>query len=170
MTPSVTSVESSEQFWSKIRQIWCICEPWTNDENLSFDFLFLYKPSTSFTSMKLVNARNSSSPIVSQSKWQQNNDQQQTLQYGQWWVQYVPLLNTIIYKCKDSWGFSFPIKFYVRFWNLAMGSLSAPSPTQKNTCYKSCLISKNDFLLTNLRGVYFTFLCTFSSTKTDQEL
>ena len=28
MTPSVTSVESSEQFWCKIRQIWCICEPW----------------------------------------------------------------------------------------------------------------------------------------------
>ena len=28
VTPSVTSVESSEQFWHKIRQIWCICEPW----------------------------------------------------------------------------------------------------------------------------------------------
>ena len=27
MTPSVTSVESSEQFWRKIRQIWRICEP-----------------------------------------------------------------------------------------------------------------------------------------------
>ena len=25
--PSVTSVESSEQFWRKIRQIWRICEP-----------------------------------------------------------------------------------------------------------------------------------------------
>ena len=29
VTPSVTSVESSEQFWRKIRQIWHICEPWT---------------------------------------------------------------------------------------------------------------------------------------------
>ena len=28
VTPSVTSVESSEQFWRKIRQIWRICEPW----------------------------------------------------------------------------------------------------------------------------------------------
>ena len=28
MTPSVTSVESSEQFWRKIRQIGGICEPW----------------------------------------------------------------------------------------------------------------------------------------------
>ena len=28
-TSSVTSVESSEQFWRKIRQIWRICEPWT---------------------------------------------------------------------------------------------------------------------------------------------
>ena len=86
VTPSVTSVESSEQFWSKIRQIWSICEPWTNDENLSFDFLSLYKPSTSFSSMKLVNVKDSSSPIVSQlyeqSKWQQNNDQEQTSQYG----------------------------------------------------------------------------------------
>ena len=27
VTPSITSVESSEQFWRKIRQIWCICEP-----------------------------------------------------------------------------------------------------------------------------------------------
>ena len=27
VTPSVTSVESSEQFWRKIRQIWRICEP-----------------------------------------------------------------------------------------------------------------------------------------------
>ena len=27
VTPSVTSVESSEQFWHKIRQIWRICEP-----------------------------------------------------------------------------------------------------------------------------------------------
>ena len=27
VTPSVTSVESSEQFWCKIHQIWCICEP-----------------------------------------------------------------------------------------------------------------------------------------------
>ena len=27
MTPSVTSVESFEQFWRKIRQIWRICEP-----------------------------------------------------------------------------------------------------------------------------------------------
>ena len=27
VTPSVTSVESSEQFWRKIRQIWHICEP-----------------------------------------------------------------------------------------------------------------------------------------------
>ena len=99
--------------------------------------------------MKLVNVKDSSSPIVSQlyeqSKWQQNNDQEQTSQYGQRWVQYVPLLNTIIYKCKDAWGFSFPIKFYVRFRNLAMGSLTHPPPPQKNTTYKSCLISKNDF-------------------------
>ena len=29
MTPSVTSVESSEQFWRKIHQIWRICEPWS---------------------------------------------------------------------------------------------------------------------------------------------
>ena len=132
MTPSVTSVESSEQFWSKKRQIWRICEPCTNDENLSFDFLCLYKPSTTLSSIKLVNVKDSSSPIVSQlyeqSKWQQNNDQEQTSQYGQRWVQYVPLLNTIIYKCKDAWGFSFPIKFYVRFRNLAMGS---PSPTPR---------------------------------------
>ena len=28
VTPSVTSVESSEQFWHTIRQIWRICEPW----------------------------------------------------------------------------------------------------------------------------------------------
>ena len=28
VTPSVTSVELSEQFWRKICQIWCICEPW----------------------------------------------------------------------------------------------------------------------------------------------
>ena len=28
VTPSVTSVESSEQFWRKICQIWRICEPW----------------------------------------------------------------------------------------------------------------------------------------------
>ena len=29
VTPSVNSVESSEQlFWRKIRQIWRICEPW----------------------------------------------------------------------------------------------------------------------------------------------
>ena len=28
VTPSVTSVESSEQFWRKIRQIWRICEPY----------------------------------------------------------------------------------------------------------------------------------------------
>ena len=27
VTPSVTSAESSEQFWRKIRQIWRICEP-----------------------------------------------------------------------------------------------------------------------------------------------
>ena len=27
VTPCVTSVESSEQFWCKIRQIWRICEP-----------------------------------------------------------------------------------------------------------------------------------------------
>ena len=27
VTPSITSVESSEQFWRKIRQIWRICEP-----------------------------------------------------------------------------------------------------------------------------------------------
>ena len=27
VTPSVTSVESSEKFWRKIRQIWRICEP-----------------------------------------------------------------------------------------------------------------------------------------------
>ena len=27
VTPSVTTVESSEQFWRKIRQIWRICEP-----------------------------------------------------------------------------------------------------------------------------------------------
>ena len=27
VTPSVTSVESSEEFWRKIRQIWCVCEP-----------------------------------------------------------------------------------------------------------------------------------------------
>ena len=33
MTPSVTSVESSEQFWRKIRQIWCICEPRINSRN-----------------------------------------------------------------------------------------------------------------------------------------
>ena len=26
VTPSITSVESSEQFWRKIRQIWRICE------------------------------------------------------------------------------------------------------------------------------------------------
>ena len=176
MTPSVTSVESSEQFWSKIRQIWRICEPCTNDENLSFDFLCLYKPSTTLSSIKLVNVKDSSSPIVSQlyekSKWQQNNDQEQTSQYGQRWVQYAPLLNTIIYKCKDAWGFSFPIKFYVRFRNLAMGSLThpPPPPPKKNTTYKSRLISKNDFLLTNLKCVYFTFLWTFSSTKPDQGL
>ena len=30
VTPSITSVESSEQFWRKIRQIWRICEPWTS--------------------------------------------------------------------------------------------------------------------------------------------
>ena len=30
VTPSITSVESSEQFWRKIRQIWRICEPWLN--------------------------------------------------------------------------------------------------------------------------------------------
>ena len=29
MTPSATFVESSEQFWHKICQIWHICEPWT---------------------------------------------------------------------------------------------------------------------------------------------
>ena len=29
VTPSVTSVESSEQFWRKICQIWHICELWT---------------------------------------------------------------------------------------------------------------------------------------------
>ena len=28
VTPSVISVELSEQFWRKIRQIWRICEPW----------------------------------------------------------------------------------------------------------------------------------------------
>ena len=28
VTSSVTSVESSEQFWCKICQIWRICEPW----------------------------------------------------------------------------------------------------------------------------------------------
>ena len=33
MTPSVTSVESSEQFWRKIRQIWRICEPRINSRN-----------------------------------------------------------------------------------------------------------------------------------------
>ena len=27
VTPSVASVESSEQFWRKLRQIWRICEP-----------------------------------------------------------------------------------------------------------------------------------------------
>ena len=27
VTPSITSVESSEQFWRKIRQIWHISEP-----------------------------------------------------------------------------------------------------------------------------------------------
>ena len=27
VTRSITSVESSEQFWRKIRQIWRICEP-----------------------------------------------------------------------------------------------------------------------------------------------
>ena len=27
VTPSVTSAESSEQFWRKIHQIWRICEP-----------------------------------------------------------------------------------------------------------------------------------------------
>ena len=27
VTPSVTSMESSEQFWRKIHQIWRICEP-----------------------------------------------------------------------------------------------------------------------------------------------
>ena len=31
VTPSVTSVESSEQFWRKIRQIWRICEPWIQE-------------------------------------------------------------------------------------------------------------------------------------------
>ena len=38
VTPSVTSAESSEQFWRKIRQIWRICEPWLF---LSFVFLLL---------------------------------------------------------------------------------------------------------------------------------
>ena len=74
MTPSVTSVESSEQFWSKIRQIWRICEPCTNDENLSFDFLCLYKPSTTLSSIKLVNVKDSSSPIVSQLSDNQNDN------------------------------------------------------------------------------------------------
>ena len=27
VTPSVTSMESSEQFWRKLRQLWRICEP-----------------------------------------------------------------------------------------------------------------------------------------------
>ena len=39
VTPSVTSVESSEQFWRKIRQIWRICEPWgrqITQQSLSF--------------------------------------------------------------------------------------------------------------------------------------
>ena len=27
VTPSITPVESPEQFWRKIRQIWCICDP-----------------------------------------------------------------------------------------------------------------------------------------------
>ena len=30
VTPSITSVESSEQFWHEIRQIWRICEPEIN--------------------------------------------------------------------------------------------------------------------------------------------
>ena len=30
VTPSVNSVESSEQFWHKICPIWHICEPWWN--------------------------------------------------------------------------------------------------------------------------------------------
>ena len=29
MTPSITYVESSEQFWCKIHQIWRICKPWS---------------------------------------------------------------------------------------------------------------------------------------------
>ena len=29
MTPSITYVESSEQFWCKIHQIWHICKPWS---------------------------------------------------------------------------------------------------------------------------------------------
>ena len=33
VTPSVTSVESSEQFWRKIRQIWCICESMSSSED-----------------------------------------------------------------------------------------------------------------------------------------
>ena len=28
VSPSVTLVKSSEQFWHKTRQIWRICEPW----------------------------------------------------------------------------------------------------------------------------------------------
>ena len=33
VTPSVTLVESPEQFWCKIRQIWGICEPCFGSEN-----------------------------------------------------------------------------------------------------------------------------------------
>ena len=34
VTPSVTSMESSEQFLRKIRQIWRICEPWVHDSSV----------------------------------------------------------------------------------------------------------------------------------------
>ena len=35
VTPSLTSVESSEQFWRKIRQTWRICEPCPRHETLA---------------------------------------------------------------------------------------------------------------------------------------
>ena len=39
VTPSITSVESSEQFWRKILQIWRICEPCNNNNGLQVNVL-----------------------------------------------------------------------------------------------------------------------------------
>ena len=38
VTPSLTSVESSEQCWRKIRQIWRICEPCDDDDGDHYNY------------------------------------------------------------------------------------------------------------------------------------